>query len=120
MLYSNKDYNLKIKLIVAIKNAEFGPGLISLLKNIKKTKSIKNSAKALGLSYSKALKLLNNLESNLNIQLVEKNRGGSLGGETKLTNLGEKFIESYESLEKLIDEDMEQKFKKCFYWLENI
>lgn len=110
-----------LKLIISNdQNGFYGPGLIKLLQLIKENNSIKESAKSLGLSYSKALKLLNKAEKDFGLSLVEKTRGGSLGGETQITETGEKLIESYGLLENSLKESLKINFDRYFSWLEEV
>lgn len=92
--------------IVNEKEEQFiGPGLIELLDGIKEHKSINKAAKAMGLSYKKAHRMVNHLEANFFEQILVRRRGGTERGGTSITPLGELFIAEFKRLEERV--------KKC-------
>lgn len=70
-------------------------GCWQLLKSIDQFHSLRKASTDLGISYRKAWGDLRRAEELLGFPLVEKHRGGSLGGETVLTPEGIRFIASY-------------------------
>lgn len=98
----------------------FGPGVCDLLKGILETNSIKDAAKNMGLSYSKALRILKKAELYLGFNIVIKSRGGETGGETIVTDEGKRIIESYDLLYKDVNETIDKSFPKYFAWLEDM
>lgn len=64
----------------------FGRGIVMLLENIEKTGSIKKAAGVMGMAYSKAWKILTEVEGEFGINLLERDghRGSSLSPQAKL------------------------------------
>jgi molybdate transport system regulatory protein len=53
-----------------------GIGVLWLLQNIYKYRSISKAAKEMGMSYSKAIRILNELERALGEKVIIRNHGG--------------------------------------------
>lgn len=73
----------------------FGDGKWRLLGAIEQGGSLRSAAKSLGISYRKAWGDLRKAERCLGVSLVEKSRGGSAGGETRLTRNGALWLKAY-------------------------
>ena len=58
----------------------FGPGPAELLEQVERTGSLRAAAQKMGLSYSKALKILHTAERGLAMPLVSTEAGGLGGG----------------------------------------
>ncbi len=81
-----------------------GIGRITLLEKIQEFGSISRAAKEMGMSYKKAWKLIEELNSMFDEPLVIKEQGGRAGGGTYLTEKGLLAIKQFRSFEvKLID-----------------
>ena len=63
---------------------------------MEKTGSLRSSALSMGMSYSKALKILNNAERALGFPLTVRAAGGRDGGGSRLTKEGKEWLERYE------------------------
>jgi len=88
-----------------------GPGVLSVLRGIQEYKSINRAAVQMGLSYVKALNLLNRLEADLGKRILIRKRGGNDRGGSELTPLGEKFIVEYGRLEKRVQAHVDKEFR---------
>lgn len=81
----------------------FGPGVYSILREIRRTGTLRGAASALGMSYRFAWGMIRKAEERLESPLVESHKGGSTGGGgARLTPLGEQFVEQYERLERRV------------------
>ena len=80
-----------------------GKGGANILKAIRDHGSISKASKALGMSYRFVWSYLNEIERAIGGRVVEKERGGSDKGGTKLTKLGLELLRRYEKAERLID-----------------
>jgi len=89
-----------------------GNGKYNLLKAIKEEGSLSMAAKKLHVSYRKAWGDLNKAESGLGIKLTEKKRGGKDGGNTVLTEKGEKILEAYSLFNEKVGLSIEQSFNQ--------
>ncbi len=74
-----------------------------LLKELSKLSSITGASKAMGFSYRKSWDIIRQMEYHLGLKLVDKRRGGAHGGQTTLTNEGEKLLEAYNQLNGELD-----------------
>jgi len=87
-----------------------GPGPLRLLEKIRELNSINQAAKSMGLSYVKALNMLNRLERSLNRQILIRRRGGNDRGGAELTPYAENYIQQYRDLEKKINSFADRQF----------
>jgi len=88
----------------------FGPGASLLLGLTQETGSLKQAAKQMGVSYSKAIKMIAVIEEQLGYQILESQRGGSGGGSSLITKEGLDFMRRYEAFESECKELI-----KCIY-----
>jgi molybdate transport system regulatory protein len=101
----------KINLVDERGEPFMGPGVLSVLRWIKEYKSINRAAGQMGLSYVKALNMLNRLEADLGTRILIRKRGGNERGGSELTPLGEKLIVEYGRLEKRVKTHVEREFR---------
>ncbi|ABW01464.1 substrate-binding domain-containing protein [Caldivirga maquilingensis] len=78
--------------IVRFRGVDIRIEVIELLKLIKKYGSLSKAAKLLNIPYSTAFRLIKEAEVALSEALVEGIRGGSGGGYSRLTKLGEELL----------------------------
>ena len=76
-----------------------GPGKVALLKAVGETGSISGAGRALGMSYRRAWKLIDELNAIFNKPLVDLQTGGRNGGGAALTALGEAVVAHYAAIE---------------------
>ncbi len=109
-----KKLRARFKLWLSTQDVEgvFGDGKWRLLKAIKTEGSLKAAAESLRISYRKAWGDLKKAEECLDIALVKKQRGGSLGGRTGLTDKGKKWVEAYAKFRGDIEEAAEKAYEK--------
>lgn len=84
-------------------------GTAKLLAGIDEFGSLNKAAKSIGMAYSKAWNLLNNLEENFQTTLVV--RSGANG--SHLTPQGKKLLECYYAIEKEAEELVEKRMKEA-------
>lgn len=75
----------------------FGEGPCRLLRGVKETGSLRASARQMDMSYTKALKILQNAENALGYPLTMRAAGGRDGGGSILTPEGEEWLKRYEA-----------------------
>lgn len=75
----------------------FGPGPMALLAGVRETGSLSASAKAMGMSYTKAMRVLHDAERALGFPLTVRSIGGEKGGSSSLAPEGEDFLHRYEA-----------------------
>lgn len=109
-----KKLTARFKLWINSKDAEgvFGDGKWRLLKAIEDKGSLKLASKTLGISYRKAWGDLKKAEESLNVSLVEKQRGGLVGGRTALTDRGKKWVKAYTNFHSDIEKAVDKAYEK--------
>ena len=92
-----KRLRARFKLWLSSKDIEgvFGDGKWRLLKAIDDEGSLNAASKSLQISYRKAWGDLKKAQEALGVSLVEKQRGGVLGGKSSLTRQGKKWVDAY-------------------------
>ena len=75
----------------------FGEGPCNLLTRVEETGSLRSAAISMGMSYSKAMKLLKRAEKALGFPLTVRKVGGKSGGGSVLTTECKEWIEKYEA-----------------------
>ncbi len=92
----------------------FAPDTYALLSDVATIGSLRQAAKHLGLSYTKARHLANQAEERLGIQLIERRIGGPVGGGSAPTaagrELGERFGAFLADAERYLEELYEKHF----------
>jgi len=76
-----------------------GPGKIELLEAISACGSISAAARSMGMSYRRAWMLLEELNACLASPATQSEQGGSRGGGSALTPVGEAIIDRYRAIE---------------------
>jgi len=76
-----------------------GPGKVALLEAIAETGSISAAARQIGMSYRRAWMLIDETNKALSSPAVQTLAGGSHGGGTALTPVGETLIKHYRAVE---------------------
>ncbi|WP_084396846.1 winged helix-turn-helix domain-containing protein [Henriciella aquimarina] len=76
----------------------FGPGKAALLRAIAEHGSIRQAAQSLAMSYPRALKLIDEMNSDFTAPLLESSHGGATGGGSSLTQTGRDLLEAYDTL----------------------
>jgi molybdate transport system regulatory protein len=92
----------------------FGPGTHELLRHVEDTGSLHQAAKLMGMSYTKAWRLLRKTEEHLGWPLVERRVGGATGGGTSLTARGRDLLERFEQFRAETDAAMHEAFHNAF------
>ena len=114
-VFLNYDLNLKDVNGEEILNCEG----FELLVAIDRLKSIVSAAAAMKISYRKAWGIINKVENNLGFPLVIKQRGGTEGGRTYLSEEGSQLINGYRELSSLFDQSTNDITKKFFRKINN-
>lgn len=87
------------KIVFLDENREkfFGEGPYRLLRGVEQTGSLRSAAAAMGMAYSKAIRILKHAEEVLGFPLTSRSVGGVSGGGSRLTDEGKEWIEKYEA-----------------------
>lgn len=85
-----------------------GRGRIELLQHIADSGSLRQAAKAMGMSYKAAWDAVNAMNETAGVLLLERSVGGKGGGSTRLTAAGARLIETYRQCEEAHRRFLEQ------------
>lgn len=103
--------SLKIKLYLENENDKFmGIGVLWLLQKVDATGSLRAAAAELGISYSKAFRMVENLEAALGVNVLERRKGGVNRSGASLTPFGQEFIVLYDDFQKTCKKLLEDPF----------
>ncbi|MCX6340147.1 MAG: LysR family transcriptional regulator [Candidatus Aureabacteria bacterium] len=91
-----------------------GIGLVWLIRRIQKFGSIRRAAEDMGMSYVKALRILNRLERKLGTKILVRRIGGAMRGGTALTPFAEQFVEQYERYHARVTDFARREFIRSF------
>ena len=92
----------------------FSTGPMELLEKIEHYSSIKKATEAMGMSYTKALRIIRTMEEELGFAVVLSEKGGNKRGMTQLTEKGKQvltaFTEIYAAVSAYAEQLVEEKF----------
>lgn len=80
--------------------ARIGPGKIALLEGVARTGSIAAAGRELGMSYRRAWLLIDSLSGIFAEPVIVTTAGGSHGGGSQLTALGEQLVAAFRAAER--------------------
>lgn len=110
----NEKLNIRLKIQVYNKDKGFGPGMADIMRLVKEEESLISACKQMGLSSSKAWKIINLAQSDLQLDFFQSSCGGKNGGYTKLSPEGEIFLQKYELLKKRLEKYAEEQVREIF------
>ena len=114
----SKYFDIFLKYRIWLENTDgegiLGDGKLKLIKCIGELGSLKAAADKMGVSYRKAWGNVKEAEEKLGFVLVERHRGGQHGGQSNLTEEGEKLIDAYDELMLEFDTAIYKITKKFF------
>jgi len=93
----------------------FGDGPYELLRRVGKMMSLHRAANQMGMSYSKAWRLIRTLEERLGFPLLERKVGGQSGGGSLVTSQARNLMNHYEGFRRDIDTSLENIYRKHFH-----
>lgn len=92
----------------------FGPGPMELLELVGRTGSLHKAAAAMGMAYSKAWKMLGDLERQWGFAMLERRPGGTGGGGSLLTPRAWDLLRRYHALQWETEQAARQAFARWF------
>ena len=112
--------NYKIWLSDQAGNGILGDGKWKILKLIEEKGSLKAACEEMGYTYRRTWGNLQKIEKMLGFPLLEKHRGGSEKGSTRLTPEGKKLVDAFDAFHKATDANIEQGFSELMNELKQI
>ena len=104
----------KLKIQIGNNEPNFGKGVVELLELCDKYGSLSKAYKEMGMSNSKAWKIIKRAQEDLGYELAHTTSGGSLGGGSQLTLEGKELVRKYKLFQEKIEMYSEQVFKEVF------
>lgn len=92
----------------------WGPGCCQFLELIQTTGSILSACNCMHMSYSKAWKMINEIERQVGYPILIRNQGGSHGGGSELTPAGSRLLDSYRRMYEEINRESQRIFQRYF------
>jgi len=103
-----------VKVRLAGRKPFFGPGTVTVLKQIDRLGSVKEACKKTNISYSKGWKIIHAAEEELGYQIVGRQPGGKNGGGAYLTERGSKMLRLFEIYEQQVEEAAYEIYDQIF------
>jgi molybdate transport system regulatory protein len=92
----------------------FGPGAQELLRRVDETGSLNQAAKDMKMAYSKAWRMIGEIEQGLGVNLLERQTGGAVGGGSRLTTEGRVVLKRFDAFLHDVDGMLETLFRRHF------
>lgn len=106
--------HVMMKLQIYNTSPHFGKGIVSIMMLVRQGSSLRAACAQMGLSYSKAWRLLKSAEADLGIPLLDTQKGGTKRAGSTLTPQGEELLDRYLAFEKEAQEAVFVAFEKHF------
>ncbi|MCF0110975.1 MAG: ModE family transcriptional regulator [Erysipelotrichaceae bacterium] len=103
---------MKVKVFNEIPS--FGKGVIELLEGVETYGSLSGSYTNMGMSSSKAWKILKRAQDDLNVTLLTTYSGGTTGGYSVLTEEAKDLIRTYKRMMEDIERYSQEAFGRYF------
>lgn len=120
----NKDGAIRLNYKIWLSDREgqgiLGDGKWRILKIIEEKGSLKAACDELGYTYRRTWGNLQKIEQVLGFPLLEKHRGGSEKGSTRLTPQGKKLVEAFDAFHTGADATIEKGFRELIAKLKTI
>ena len=104
-----------VKVRVYNEEIAFGKGIAQILELVEQYGSLTAAYKTMGMSSSKAWKILHRAEADLGYPLLKSVSGGAHGGGTVLTPEGKELLEKYNQFEAQVQAFANETFHKIFH-----
>ena len=107
-----KNYHIKVR--VYNQEIAFGKGIAQILSLVEQHGSLTAAYKEMGISSSKAWKILHRAEADLGYPLLTSVSGGIHGGSTVLTAEGRELLEKYQEFNAAVQNFAKESFCEIF------
>ena len=87
---------------------------MELLEKIERFSSIKKATEAMGMSYTKALRIIRTMEEELGFRVVISEKGGNRHGNTILTENGKQVLMAFQEMHADVTAYAERLLKEKF------
>lgn len=107
-------HRVQVKVRLVHTKPYFGPGVVTLLREIHSLGAVREASEKTGISYSKAWTMIHTAEKELGRELVLRQPGGKNGGTAEISEAGWELIKKYEKLEASIEEFAAKEYQRIF------
>jgi len=116
MEFNSEDLCLKVTLRLedGERQRRFGPGVATLLTEVRARSSLRAAAGSMGMAYSKAWRIIRSAEEAFGCKLLQSTIGGRHGGGAVLTDEAEALLDAYQSLRSEVDAYAQERFRIHF------
>ncbi len=104
----------QVKVRLVKKKPFFGPGIVTLLKQVDSLGSVKEACLRTNISYSKGWKMIHSAEEELGYEVVGRQPGGRNGGRAFLTEKGKKLLQMFEEYEEQVEKAAYEIYSQIF------
>ncbi len=105
---------ISCKMWIERNGTTFGDGPYRLLEGVEKTDSLHKAAAQMGMSYSKAWKLIRKVEQKFGFPLLDRRVGGQSGGGSQLTPQAKELMICFGRFREEVKNSIERMFQKHF------
>lgn len=113
MAYQNpQTFDVKVRVYNQIPS--FGKGVAELMQLCDSYGSLSKACEIMGMSHSKAWKILKRAEQDLNMKLLERVSGGTNGGGSVLSEEGKQLLNKYDQFQKEVHTFAQKTFEEIF------
>ena len=112
-IHNRQLFRPRIEISLIRENKVFDDRLAMLLRMIEYDGTVKSACERMGISYSKAWKMLSDFEENLGYELIDRCAGGDSGGASRLTERGRDILRRYEEYCRQVRHFAEECFDRC-------
>ena len=112
--YGESRMRATVKVRLTNRKPFFGPGMVTLLREIESLGSVREASEKTGISYSKAWSMIRDAEKESGQTLVERQPGGKFGGAANVSKAGKEMLEKYEQLEQAVESYTTKKYQEIF------
>ena len=115
------EQDLHMKLTVRLCTVDgqrcFGPGVATLLEQVREHRSLRSAALSMEMAYSKAWRIIRTAENAFNCKLLDSTIGGQHGGGAVLTPQAERLLAAYRVYAADVEAYSQARFKEAFAFL---
>lgn len=115
----NKELHVKlfVRLVADDSDGRFGPGIATLLEQVRSHHSLRSAAASMGMAYSKAWRIIRAAESTFDCKFLDSTIGGKGGGGAVLTPEAERLLTAYQTYVADLNNYAQKKFDETFSFL---
>ncbi len=104
----------QVKVSLVKKKPFFGPGTVTILKQIDNLGSVREACQKSGISYSKGWTIIHSAEEELGYKIVDCQPGGKFGGVANVTKKGKELLALFEKYEEMVEVSAKEIYDELF------